>query len=123
MGMDWLFQYADPSIDWNYAMVTLVVRFIGVFVVMIVMMIALQASAKVVRRIERRRLAASADTPTASPPESGPDPAPLDDATVAAIGLALALDAAPHSQTRDPGGPSAWAITGRLQQLTRRPRG
>ena len=119
--MDWLLHYADPSLDWNYAMTTLVVRFVGVFVVMLVMQVALQAAARGVRWVESRE-AAPAVAPRRTTP--GPATAPvagqqgLDDATVAAIGLALALEAAP-SPPMSVRPASAWAMTGRIEQMQR----
>lgn len=127
--MDWLFTFADPTIDWNYAMVTLLVRFIGVFFVMAVMQVALQISSRVVQRIE-----APAEQPAASPaaasaaaeaPAKPKVPADtLDDATVAAIGLALALESRPAATAAEPtsGASSAWAAAGRIHQLNRNPR-
>ena len=120
--MDWLFQYADPSVDWNYAMITLVIRFIGVFLVMIVMQVALQASARAVGYIDGR--GRRAEPPGSSPPANAGPGSPesgLNDASVAAIGLALALEARPHRSPQPAArGPSAWALAGRIQRLTQR---
>ena len=60
--MDWLLQYADPSIDWGYASVTLIVRFIGVVVVMFVMQVALQVSSRIIGVIDARARACSSST-------------------------------------------------------------
>jgi Na+-transporting methylmalonyl-CoA/oxaloacetate decarboxylase gamma subunit len=128
--MDWLFTYADPNIDWDYAVLTLIVRFIGVFVVMIVMQVALQLSSAVLRRYEARPqpapvVAAAIDSQqdrSAATTAAVPD---LDDATAAAIGLALALEtrAAVHTTAASHGASSsAWAAAGRFQQLNRAPR-
>jgi hypothetical protein len=120
--MDWLFRFADPSIEWSYAFITLMVRFIGVFVVMFVMQIALQVAAFAVRRIEGVQV--DAGGPAAEPVRAAPPPAVLpsevDEGTVAAIGLALALE----SRVAPPpaAGTSPWAAAGRLAQLDRRPR-
>lgn len=126
--MDWLFTYADPTIDWDYAMITLVVRFIGVFVVMGVMQVALQVSSVVVRRYEAR----SEPMPAAAPASQVQSPAApiatvsgLDDATAAAIGTALEIEfrSAPAVAAGRAGeGGSAWAAAGRWQQLNRAPR-
>jgi len=124
--MDWLLTYADPTIDWNYALITLVVRFIGVFLVMGVMQIALQISSATVRWFEARpQVTASAapliQTPTAkAPPASG-----LEDATAAAIGTALEIEfrtAPAVVQGRAGEGGSTWAAAGRWKQLDRSPR-
>lgn len=122
--MDWLFRYADPSIDWGYAMVTLLVRFIGVFIVMFVMQMALQAASFVVGRIERRGEEPDAvpATVTAGTTSTAPAEAGVGDATLAAIGLALALESRAGA-TGPPGGTSQWGIAGRVQQLNRVPRG
>lgn len=125
--MDWLFQYSDPTIDWPYAMVTLIVRFIGVFLVMAVMQVALQIAARAVGFIESRPARGAAKPhheAVASLDLSAMAAAEVDQsgAVAAAIGLALALEeeaalsrAAPAS--RAPTGPSPWAMTGRMQQL------
>ncbi len=135
--MDWLFRFADPTIDWNYAMVTLVVRFIGVFVVMIVMQIALQVAARVIRRVEAQP-AAAVDTPAGSPAagepitDTGVDAATAaavglalqgaDDREIAAIALAMELEARPRTPIDPSERTTAWASAGRLQQLARNPR-
>lgn len=129
--MDWLLTFADPTIDWNYAMVTLVVRFIGVFIVMLVMQVALQISSVAVRRIEARQAAAAevAAAPQPAAPAvvkagepAEPTPSLVDDATAAAIGLALALEAQASASSGTEAGPSSWAVAGRLAQLNRLPR-
>ncbi len=126
--MDWLFTFADPTIDWNYAMITLLVRFIGVFFVMAAMQIALQVSSRVIRRIEAPVGAAPA--PAAGVASSAPSEAAtvaaaaedgVDELTAAAIGLALALEARPPTGAAD-AGTTSWAAAGRIQQLNRLPR-
>jgi hypothetical protein len=129
MSMDWLFTFADPTLDWNYAMVTLLVRFIGVFFVMAVMQVALQVSSRIVQRIEapaKQPVAVSA-APSAGAEAAAAPKVPadaLDDATVAAIGLALALESRPAATAAEPasGASSAWATAGRIHQLNRNPR-
>ena len=122
--MDWLLHFANPSTDWDYASVALVVRFIGVFGTVLFIQLAMQLSSRVVRQLERAQPATGPITPPApaSPPLAPVvQPARLDDATAVAIGLALALEAQEAAQPST-GGPSAWAIAGRMQQLTRQPR-
>jgi hypothetical protein len=125
--MDWLLRFADPSLDWSYALITLFMRFIGVFLVMLTMQAALLASARAVGYLERRdkRATPPAGTGAAERPasmdgfveEAGPD-----DATAAAIGLALALEApAAGLQSGEPTRSSAWTMAGRIAQLHRRP--
>ncbi len=119
--MDWLLRFADPTIEWDYALITLTVRFVGVFVVMFVMQVALQASARLVQRIERRRkalVAATLAAPTPFDEEAEPD-----GATAAAIGLALALEGRRPAPGVAASGSSSWAIAGRMQRLHRQPRG
>jgi hypothetical protein len=124
--MDWLFKFTDPSVDWNFAIVTLMVRFIGVFVVMFVMQVALQVSSRLVRAYEERGAAGPAPVvpePLAPAPPPASPVAP-DSATLVAIGLALALEAhpAPAADLGGGPGPSPWAMAGRLRQLQRTPR-
>ena len=127
--MDWLFRFADPSIDWHYAMATLLVRFIGVFAVMIVMQIALQIAAAVVRQIEKPGEPALPGGAPAALAEIGAPTEPpvveeegLDGATAAAIGLALALSHGAAVPEPPPPPTTPWATSGRAQQLHRLPR-
>jgi hypothetical protein len=115
--MDWLVRYADPTLDWSYALVTLVVRFAGVFVVMLVMQAALQVAAAAVARIERRRRRAAPPPPAAARPRAD---AGLDDDVVAAIGLALALEGGGAPTAPSPR-VSPWVIAGRMESLAPRP--
>jgi hypothetical protein len=118
--VDWLLRYADPTIDWDYAMVTLVVRFIGVFVVMAVIQVALQFAARLVAMVERRgAVAATSGSPPAALSIATPAPNEIDEATVAAIGAALALEARAGSAPPTPGATSSWGLAGRIQQLRR----
>lgn len=126
MSWDWLFTFTDPTIDWNYAMVTLVVRFIGVFVVMAFMQVALQISSRIVRQIEGRREAAAAPhlaVPAGEPASTHAVVEAVDVLTAAAIGTALALEtgAATVGATTEAAG-STWALAGRMRQLQRAPR-
>lgn len=118
--MNWLFHYADPTIDWDYAMVTLVVRFIGVFIVMAVIQVALQLSSRLVAVVESR--SAPAEATVAAPAATtaiAPQETALDEATAAAIAMALALEARAGSVPPAPGTTSPWGVAGRLQQLRR----
>jgi hypothetical protein len=121
--MDWLFRYADPELDWGYALITLIVRFIGVFVVMLAMQVALQVAARAVGVIERRRRVADGARASVLPVAPVMPQEPTvddDDATVAAIGLALALESG-QGEGGAQGGPSAWGIAGRMAQMNRLP--
>lgn len=180
--MDWLLQYTDPSIDWGYAMSTLVVRFLGVFVVLGIVQAAIQVASRVIGAIEGQAAKSSAnavvktaatagvsttahaatgaadvstaahaatgaaDVSAAARAEAGAadrsnvsartgaaaatadDSATvdagigIDDATAAAIGLALALEAGEEGATIPrivpaSGSSSAWAMAGRLRNL------
>ena len=124
---DWLLAGVLPEVadQWQYATVTLVVRFIGVFVVMGVMQLALQASAAAVRAFEKRPAgpAHSNPAPVATIPTevvaSTSKESALDDATVAAIGLALALESRQPSAASPIGGSSTWSSAWRMRQLPR----
>lgn len=127
--MDWLTQYADPGLDWDFALITLIVRFIGVFVVMLAMQVTLQAAAWGVRLIEAREAAGSAGSfgvGSASSPAATPvakmsvQAETVDDATVAAIGVALALERG-RGQPAFPQRSSSWGMAGRMAQLDRQP--
>jgi hypothetical protein len=127
--MDWLLRYADPTIDWSYAMLTLIVRFVGVFVVMGVMQVALQAAARAVRVIEKRqaqRAAAGVEAAPASPLDLAAMPEgelEIIGGAVAAIAVALEMEKSGSVlAVRPAAGPSSWAIAGRMQQLHRAPR-
>jgi hypothetical protein len=126
---DWLFSGLLPEVSeqWDYAMITLVVRFIGVFVVMAVMQVALQASARVVRALEKRQAkpAPAASVPAATAPveltANTMEESALDDATVAVIGLALPLESRQPATTPSTGGLSTWVAATRMRQPPRSP--
>ena len=122
--MDWLLQHTDPSVNWSYALITLVVRFVGVFVVMLVMQVALQLSARVIRMIETRGVDDSTDQPVASLDVSAlaKNQAPIDWRIIAAIGLAFDLEAQARVRRGSPTVlPSSWTVSGRLRQFGRLP--
>jgi len=125
--MEWLLHYAKPDLDWDYAMATLVIRFIGVFVVMLVMQVALQLSTRVIKAVERRH--AVATHPTEEPLVSldvsatAEHEAELDGAVLAAIAVAVELDGRPSRAAPVSGGTagsSPWVMAGRLHMLGRR---
>ena len=130
--MDWLLTYADPTIDWEYAMVTLVVRFIGVFVVMALVQVGMQTASRVIMTMEARAARPKkADVRSTTPAMSSLDVSAMADAesgldghAVAAIGLALALEAERRAgaspmvvAVRGAGAPSAWAMSGRMRGM------
>jgi hypothetical protein len=122
--MDWLLQFALPDTDWDYWATALIMRFIGVFGVMAVMQLALMGASAAIQTIDRRRREPAPVLPpgaaTAAPVavEAG-----IDDATGAAIALAMDLEARPATADLSRGGEtSSWAIAGRMAQLQRLPR-
>jgi hypothetical protein len=127
MNFDWLFYFADPTIDWDYAVVTLFVRFIGVFGVMVIMQAALQLAAVGVHRYEARGAAAAAAAVMPLSGEISADSEQLlaaeggEDSVIAAIALALEIEGRRTPQ-HVVDGSSPWAMAGRLQQLSRTPR-
>jgi len=118
--MEWLFAYVRPDIDWHYALVTLVVRFSGVFVVMAVIQVALQAASFAVRVLERYQRAPTI-TPEPVAADIVQDEAGVDEETAAVIGLALELEArkAPRELPVPARLGSAWSMAGRIEQLGR----
>lgn len=121
--MDWLLQYTHPSVDWNFAIVTLIIRFIGVFIVLFFIQIALQLASKCVRYIEKREMNSRAAS-LASTQQAVVDKSKvrqntgLDDATVAAIALALEIETrASRSRSSGSGHSVAWSIAGRMNQV------
>jgi hypothetical protein len=126
---DWVFSGVLPEVskEWDYAMITLVVRFVGVFVVMAAMQIALQASARGVRAWESRQAKNAGAAPvsvttTAVPSEVVAQTTPasgLNDATIAAIGLSLALESRRPAAGPAAGAPTVWSTGWRMRQLPR----
>lgn len=122
----WLFSGVLPEVAerWDYAMITLVVRFVGVFVVMATMQVALQISARIVRALEKRRTGRDERNPVLDPVPatsvevfgSAAEESSLDAATIAAVGVALALEARPPMAPSPAGGPSAWSSSSRMRQ-------
>jgi hypothetical protein len=120
--LEWITSGAQPDLDWGYALITLVFRFVAVFFVLWLIQLGMQLSARVIRRIEAGEAATTADrerrvgegAPTATPDG-------IDAKTIAAIGVALELDSLPEAvRIEDQRGPSAWSLAGRAHQLTRR---
>jgi hypothetical protein len=126
----WLFSGVLPEVSeqWDYAMITLIVRFVGVFAVMAAMQVALQASARVVRALEKRQAGKEEPEPVSAPAASvetaasATEEPSLDEATIAAIGLALALESRQPTAAPPTGGPSAWSSASRMRQPPRSPR-
>jgi hypothetical protein len=71
------------TIDWGYAFSTLIIRFVGIFVVLGMLQIVMQISGRIFARLDARK------------PDRGSRPAPSKDLTpeqIAAIALSLYLD-------------------------------
>jgi Na+-transporting methylmalonyl-CoA/oxaloacetate decarboxylase gamma subunit len=120
--LDWLLSNTHPSVDWNYAMITLVMRFIGVFIVLAFIQIALQAASRVVRRIERRgqqpEIVPEQDAVPSEPPPADTEEQIMDAATAAVVAMALEMEYEVVQVAGDSAsGPSAWAIAGRMNQV------
>jgi hypothetical protein len=118
--MEWLLQNTHPSIDWNYALITLIIRFIGVFFILLFIQIALQIASKSVRYFENRKArkkVAEIEDEGLSPQADETSEA-IDTATIAAIGMALALESR-NTQGTGSSAPrsAAWSIAGRMNQV------
>ena len=122
----WLTKDAQPDLDWNYALVTLVFRFFAVFVVLWMIQVGMQLSARIIRRIEEKEAGGGPDTaappaPATAATSDDSSSSELDAKTAAAIGIALELDSQPEAvRVEDRRGPSAWSIAGRVNQLRKR---
>jgi len=113
----------NPDVDWNYALITLAVRFIGVFVVMLVMQIALQVAARAVRLIEARReaKAVAATVGAEQAVATVPEPTGTDQAAIAAIAMAFALEGERRAAVSIVAPSfSPWSMAGRREQQDRR---
>ena len=118
--MDWLLQNTDPSIDWNYALITLMIRFIGVFFILLFIQIALQIASRSVRVFEgrkERKTIGEGEGEVLSQQVDETSQA-IDTATIAAIGMALALESRNTQGTSANAQRSAaWSIAGRMNQV------
>ena len=118
--LEWLLQNTHPSVDWNHALITLLIRFIGVFVVLACIQVALQVGSRVVHLIERRKQTREAPPkPVTVAQATKPAGASVDTAVVAAIGLALDLEYDEMVKVSSDGTSdvSPWAIAGRMNQV------
>jgi hypothetical protein len=72
-------------IDWNYAIATLIIRFVGIFVVLGILQAIMQISGRVFARIDERKAAEGLAS-------QGPgSPSAMTDEQAAAVGTALYL--------------------------------
>jgi Na+-transporting methylmalonyl-CoA/oxaloacetate decarboxylase gamma subunit len=74
---------AANGVDWNYALTTLVIRFIGIFAVLLILQMAMQISGWFFKRTEKKN---NKEISKAEEVSEGPTPQ-----EVAAIGIALSL--------------------------------
>ena len=72
------------AIDWNYAIATLVIRFVGIFIVLGILQVIMQISGRIFARMDLEK---SADKEEESP---GPASA-MSEEQAAAVGMALYL--------------------------------
>ncbi len=108
-------------------MFTLMVRLVGVFVVVGLVLVAVRVALRRSGAVERRAAEAPANDPSIPVAVVAEVSALIDggtgvdDATAAAIGLALALEAGSANPrlASASGSPSAWAMAGRLRNLRR----
>ena len=110
-------QYAQPDIDWEYALITLVYRFFAVFAVLWLIQAGMQVSAYFIKKSEASATkgdatasstAAATETPTS-------DAGTPDDLTLAAIGVARELESHPEAfRVADDRRASTWAVAGRV---------
>ena len=120
--LEWLTQRAQPDLDWNYAMITLVVRFVAVFVVLWVIQAGMQLSAYFIGVGEGAETGTGGDANATGPAskDAGSDTSTPDDLTVAAIAIALELESQPEaSRVADDRRTSAWAVAGRVTNQRR----
>ncbi len=121
------------NLDWGLIMSTLVIRFVGVFLVLFVVMIGMMILGKVVSTMVARQEARESDEQANEPPALAPALAPAEEPelkiaeeeVVAAIGAALAVVmeqggrigamAAPAGAETGP-----WASLGRTAQMSAR---
>lgn len=120
--LEWVTSGARPDLNWTYALITLMFRFVAVFVVLWLIQAGLQLSAYLIRRSERshdeRAPHGSGGAAGAAQDARAPDDVTLDAATVAAIGLALELEGQTEAvRIASERAPSPWAMAGRARQL------
>lgn len=71
------------AIDWNYAIATLIIRFVGIFIVLGVLQVIMQISGRIFARMDLGKSAEKEETP-------GPASA-MSEEQAAAVGMALYL--------------------------------
>lgn len=71
------------AVDWGYAISTLVIRFVGIFVVLGALQVVMQITGRIFARLDARG--------AMGPPDAQPPSDALSDAEAAAVGIALHL--------------------------------
>lgn len=117
------------ELPWGFIMSTLLIRFVGVFIVLAILLVAMQLLGTIVSRIISRQKARGTqkrkeETPAAALAEV-PEREAGEEEIVATIGAALAVameseqkSAAPHAHTGITAG--SWAMAGRVALMNRR---
>ena len=72
------------SIDWNYAISTLLIRFVGIFVVLGILQVVMQITGRIFAHMDARQKKTSSKPPEVAPGE-------LTDEEAAAVAMALYL--------------------------------
>ena len=108
------------NLDWGLIMSTLVIRFVGVFLVLFVVMIGMMILGKVVSTMVARQEARESDEQANESPALAPAEEPelkiAEEEVVAAIGAALAREVA-AADTFFSG--KTFVLTGELEHMTR----
>ena len=120
------------SLDWGYILGTLVIRFVGVFVVLVILMIGMMILGKVVSTLVARQEAGNAEDDEKDPHAiefaEEPEREVGEEEIVAVIGAALAMSMESERPLLAPaalGGITAgsWSVAGRAAQMGARMQG
>lgn len=120
------------NLDWGLIMSTLIVRFVGVFVVLAVMMIGMMILGKVVSALISMKEARGAEEPkielSAIALAEEPEMKTGEEEVVAAIGAAIAMAMEQHRKIAAPAAPAgaaagSWTMAGRAAQMSTRLQG
>ena len=120
------------SLDWGYILGTLVIRFVGVFMVLFILMIGMMILGKVVSTLVARQEARNAEDDEKDPHAikfaEEPEREAGEEEIVATIGAAIAMSMESDRPSLAPaafGGVSAgsWSLAGRAAQMGERMQG
>ncbi len=117
------------ELPWGFIMSTLLIRFVGVFIVLAILLIAMQLLGAIVSRIVARQEARGAQKHKVETPAAGlaeiHEREAGEEEMVAVIGAAIAIameseqkSEAPHAHTGITAG--SWAMAGRVAMMNRR---